>query len=158
MAENASQGTKNHFGFWARAQPPIRPGCHLDTQNTVFLTVWTPKCLGQNLLMMTIPSRQCMYCHSYNTNKAVTGLKKQNLQIYRVHFISSVNFIPHFRNPKVYETSVWTPCFQILAKTMLLGALGDCNFRAALELGNSHYSTFLSARYISYMKYKLRFK
>ena len=32
----------------------MRPACHLDTQNTVFLTVWTPKCLGQDLLMMTI--------------------------------------------------------------------------------------------------------
>ena len=30
------------------------PACHLDTQNTVFLTVWTPKSLGQDLLMMTI--------------------------------------------------------------------------------------------------------
>ena len=34
-----------------------------------------------------------------------------------VYFISSVNFVPHFGNQKVYETFVWTPCFQILAKT-----------------------------------------
>ena len=26
--------------------------------------------------------------------------------------------VPHFGHSKVYETSVWTPCFQILAKTM----------------------------------------
>ena len=36
-----------------------------------------------------------------------------------VYFISSVSFAPHFGHPKVYETSVWTPCFQILAKTMI---------------------------------------
>ena len=37
-----------------------------------------------------------------------------------VYFISSENFVPHFGHPKVYqyETFVWTPCFQILAKTM----------------------------------------
>ena len=39
--------------------------------------------------------------------------------MFRVYFISSVNFVPHFGHPKVYETSVWTHCFQILAKTML---------------------------------------
>ena len=50
-----------------------------------------------------------MRCHSYNANKVVTGLKKQN----------RVNFVPHFGHPKVYETFVWTHCFQILAKTML---------------------------------------
>ena len=27
-------------------------------------------------------------------------------------------FVPHFGHRKVYETSIWTPCFQILAKTM----------------------------------------
>ena len=27
-------------------------------------------------------------------------------------------FVPHFGHAKVYETSIWTPCFQILAKTM----------------------------------------
>ena len=32
----------------------MRPACHLDIQNTVFETVWTPKGLGQDLLMMTI--------------------------------------------------------------------------------------------------------
>ena len=53
--------------------------------------------------------------------QAVTGLKKQNLQIYRVYYISSMYFVPHFGHAKVYETSIWTPCFQILAKTMLLG-------------------------------------
>ena len=35
-----------------------------------------------------------------------------------VYFISSVNFVPHFGHTKVYETFVWTPCFQILAKTI----------------------------------------
>ena len=28
---------------------------------------------------------------------------------------------PHFGHAKVYETSFWTPCFKILAKTMVLG-------------------------------------
>ena len=27
-------------------------------------------------------------------------------------------FVPHYGHAKVYETSIWTPCFQILAKTM----------------------------------------
>ena len=27
--------------------------------------------------------------------------------------------VPHFGHAKVYETSIWTPCFQILAKTMI---------------------------------------
>ena len=27
-------------------------------------------------------------------------------------------FVPHFGHAKVYETSIWTPCFQISAKTM----------------------------------------
>ena len=28
-------------------------------------------------------------------------------------------FVPHFGHVKVYETSIWTPCFQILAKTLV---------------------------------------
>ena len=36
-----------------------------------------------------------------------------------IYFISSVNFVQHIGHPKVYETFVWTPCFQILAKTMM---------------------------------------
>ena len=27
-------------------------------------------------------------------------------------------FVPHFGHAKVYETSIWTPCFQISAKTL----------------------------------------
>ena len=27
-------------------------------------------------------------------------------------------FVLHFGHAKVYETSIWTPCFQILAKTI----------------------------------------
>ena len=42
----------------------------------------------------------------------------QILYLYMVYFISTVNFVPHFKHPEVYETFVWTPCFQILAKTM----------------------------------------
>ena len=30
-------------------------------------------------------------------------------------------FVSHFGHAKVYETSVWTPCFQNLAKTMGTG-------------------------------------
>ena len=30
-------------------------------------------------------------------------------------------FVPHFGHAKVYETSIWTPCFQILAKTLFPG-------------------------------------
>ena len=37
-----------------------------------------------------------------------------------VYFIRSVNFILHFGHPKVFETFVRTPCFQILAKNMLV--------------------------------------
>ena len=29
-----------------------------------------------------------------------------------------MNFVPHFGHAKLYETSIWTPCFQISAKTM----------------------------------------
>ena len=35
-----------------------------------------------------------------------------------VYFISGVNFVPRFGYPKVYETFVWTPFFQIQAKTV----------------------------------------
>ena len=28
-------------------------------------------------------------------------------------------FVPHFGHAKVYETSIWTPCFQISAKTLI---------------------------------------
>ena len=28
-------------------------------------------------------------------------------------------FVPHFGHAKVFETSIWTPCFQISAKTLL---------------------------------------
>ena len=45
--------------------------------------------------------------------------KSKSVGVYMVYFISSVNFVPHFGHPKVYETFVWTPCFQILAMTML---------------------------------------
>ena len=34
--------------------------------------------------------------------------------------ISSMYFVPHFGHAKVYETSIWTPCFQISAKTLIL--------------------------------------
>ena len=27
-------------------------------------------------------------------------------------------FVPHFGHAKVYETSIWTPCFQLSAKTL----------------------------------------
>ena len=60
---------------------------------------------------------QKMLCHFYNTHKAVTRLIKQNLQIYRVYFISSMYSVPHFGHAKVSETSVWATCFQILAMT-----------------------------------------
>ena len=31
-------------------------------------------------------------------------------------------FVPHFGHAKVYETSIWTPCFQISAKTLKGGS------------------------------------
>ena len=31
--------------------------------------------------------------------------------MYRVYSISSMYFVPHFGHAKVYETSIWTPCF-----------------------------------------------
>ena len=39
--------------------------------------------------------------------------------MYRVYFISSMYFEPHFGHAKVYETSIWEPCFQISAKTLI---------------------------------------
>ena len=30
-------------------------------------------------------------------------------------------FVPHLGHAKVYETSIWTPCFQISAKTLVTG-------------------------------------
>ena len=41
--------------------------------------------------------------------------------MYRVYFSSSMYFVPHFGHAKVYETSIWTPCFQISAKTLCWG-------------------------------------
>ena len=38
--------------------------------------------------------------------------------MYKAYLINSMYFVPHFGHAKVYETSIWTPCFQILAKTM----------------------------------------
>ena len=32
-------------------------------------------------------------------------------------------FVPHFGHAKVYETSIWTPCFQISAKTLNTGLI-----------------------------------
>ena len=32
-------------------------------------------------------------------------------------------FVPHFGHAKVYETSIWTPCFQISAKTLPVSGL-----------------------------------
>ena len=32
--------------------------------------------------------------------------------------------MPHFGHAKVYETSIWTPCFQISAKTLHGGGGG----------------------------------
>ena len=65
-----------------------------------------------------------MLSHFYKTHRAVTGLKKQNLLIYRGYSIISVYFEPHLGHTKVDETSIWTPCFQILAKT--ISADGSC--------------------------------
>ena len=36
-------------------------------------------------------------------------------------------FVPHFGHAKVYETSIWTPCFQISAKTLHGGSV-NCPF------------------------------
>ena len=76
--------------------------------------------------------------HSYNTNKAVIGIKKQNLKIYRVYIISSVNFVPHFGHPNFYETSVghsvsksWLrPCYS-QALMSLQGVINQVVSRAA---------------------------
>ena len=40
--------------------------------------------------------------------------------MYRVYFISSMYFVPHFGHAKVYEASIWTSCFQISAKTLVI--------------------------------------
>ena len=51
--------------------------------------------------------------------------------MYRVYYISSMYFVPHFGHAKVYETSIWTPCFQISAKT-----LRACTYHKAVEAVN----------------------
>ena len=83
-----------------------------------FLTVWTPKSLGQYLLMMTIlEDSACSVTPTIQT-KQLLAQKANSVDMYMVYIISSVNFVSHFGHPKDYETFVWTPCFQILAKTM----------------------------------------
>ena len=44
-------------------------------------------------------------------------------------------FVSQFGHAKVYETSVWTPCFQILAKTMGGGGGGEQCLSQDLETG-----------------------
>ena len=57
--------------------------------------------------------------------------------MYRVYFINSMYFIPHFGHTKVCETSIWTPCFQILAKTMVTTLEGTVQDRPSprIQLG-----------------------
>ena len=67
----------------------MRPACHLDRQNTVFWQFGHPKfydriCwrwlfLDQDFANDDFLENSACSGHSYNTNKAVTGLKKQNL-------------------------------------------------------------------------------
>ena len=51
-------------------------------------------------------------------------------------------FVPHFGHAKVYETSIWTPCFQILAKTMRGGGGGGGG--GDYPLSWSEFSPFFS--------------
>ena len=43
-------------------------------------------------------------------------------------------FVPHFGHAKVYETSIWTPCFQISAKTLLSREIFSITCNAKLTL------------------------
>ena len=49
-------------------------------------------------------------------------------------------FVPHFGHAKVYETSIWTPCIQISAKTLLLAS----NNSKALEYISNLITQILS--------------
>ena len=94
--------------------------------------IWTPRTLffwqfgHPNIFVricwwwLFLEDRRCRSCSVtlIRHTKQLPAPKKQNLLIYRVYFISSMYFVPHFGHAKVYETSIWTPCFQILAKTM----------------------------------------
>ena len=53
-------------------------------------------------------------------------------------------FVPHFGHAEVYETSIWTPCFQILAKTMLDGTCKISCLNVEFELGFSYFSIWNS--------------
>ena len=72
------------------------------------------------------------------------------MQIYRVNFLSSMYFVPHFGHTKVYETSIWTPCFQIMAKTMFSGLKvffrePNCIFKSYLKVLRIETSTSLDS-------------
>ena len=72
------------------------------------------------------------------------ALLAKTMDYYRVYLISSMYFVPCFGHAKVYETSIWTPCFQISAKTLALGiAFLDRHFLkilAKIMAAMQHYS------------------
>ena len=80
----------------------------LNMYSLILLTVWTPKSLGQDLLMTILEDRACSVTRIIYRQSSYWP-KKQNLQIYRVYFIRSVNFVPHFGHPKSMKPSLGHP-------------------------------------------------
>ena len=54
-------------------------------------------------------------------------------------------FVPQVGHAKVFETSIWTPCFQILAKTMPWGS----KVEALKSLGNHSRQCLISECFLS---------
>ena len=69
-------------------------------------------------------------------------------------------FVPHFGHAKVYETSIWTPCFQILAKTMGMGGGGGGGVRLnqSREINNLYFSLLPQPCGVLYLCLVLRLK
>ena len=63
------------------------------------------------------------FTHEYKTIGTLNDVKKQTclaVSIYRVFMIILVNWVTDFRPPKFHKSSVLTPCFQILDKTLIV--------------------------------------
>ena len=56
--------------------------------------------------------------HGTGTKHIVRHSQKSVVQWSVISKFTCMYFVPHFGHAKVYETSIWTPCFQISAKTL----------------------------------------
>ena len=65
-----------------------------------------------------------------------------------------MNFVQHFGHPEVCETSVWTACFQILAKTLSLsiGRVKVCNVIGWMWL-TRHQATLFACQTYRFLHY-----